>query len=240
MPKFFEYDIDKNAESYVITGENSRHISRSLRMARGEKLTITDGKGYDFITEITDITESAVTVKVLSCNKSESEAKLRLNLYQGVPKSDKMELIIQKFTELGGFSVTPTATEFCISDISGKEAKKTARWQKIAQEAAMQSGRALIPEIKAPLKFSEAVKTAPGVKIMLYEGGGIPLKELVNADTAEVSIFVGPEGGFSKKEVELAKENGVHIVTLGKRILRTETAPIAAAAIIMYETGNME
>ena len=239
MPKFYEPNILEGTENYIITGENCRHISRSLRMTTGDEIILTDGKGTDFQTEITNITESTVEVKIISCEKSENEAKVRLHLYQGVPKSDKMELIIQKFTELGGYSVTPTKTEFIVSDISGKEEKKIGRWQKIALEAAMQSKRAYIPEIKSPLKFKDAIKNAPGVKLLLYEGGGIPLKELVKGNE-DISIFVGPEGGFSKNEVEFAKENGAHIVTLGKRILRTETAPIAAAAIIMYETGDMQ
>ena len=240
MPKFFEYEINDNFETYLITGENSRHISRSLRMTKGEKITLTDGKGKDYFCEIVNLTDSSVEVKILNSEQSISEAKLKLNLYQGIPKSDKMELIIQKFTELGGYSITPTKTDFCVSDISGKEEKKISRWQKIAQEASMQSGRAYIPEIKSAEKFKSAVENAPGVKILLYEGGGIALNEFINRETEEVSIFVGPEGGFSEKEVNLAKEHGAHIVTLGKRILRTETAPLAAASIIMYETGNME
>ena len=240
MPKFYEPEITKDTEYYIINGENCRHISRSLRMTIGDEITITDGKGLDFETEITNITDQSVEVKINKVSESENEAKVRLHLYQGVPKSDKMELIIQKFTELGGYSITPTKTEFIVSDISGKEDKKVSRWQKIALEASMQSRRAYIPEIKSPVKFKTAVENAPGVKLMLYEGGGIALKDLVNSESGDISIFVGPEGGFSKNEVELAKANGVHIVTLGKRILRTETAPIAAAAIIMYETGNME
>ena len=150
-----------------------------------------------------------------------------------------MELIIQKFTELGGYSITPTKTEFIVSDISGKEDKKVARWQKIALEGAMQSKRSFIPVINSPEKFKDAILNAKGVKLLLYEGGGIPLKELIKGNE-DISIFVGPEGGFSEKEVNFAKENGAFIVTLGKRILRTETAPLAAASIIMYETGNMQ
>ena len=239
MPKFYEPDILAGTERYLIEGENYRHISRSLRMKAGDNLTLTDGKGNDFEAKIVCITESFVEVDIVKCEKGETEANVKLHLYQGVPKSDKMELIIQKFTELGGYSITPTKTEFIVSDISGKEDKKVARWQKIALEGAMQSKRSFIPVIKNPEKFKEALLNAPGVKLLLYEGGGIPLKELVK-NKEDISIFVGPEGGFSEKEVNFAKENGAHIVTLGKRILRTETAPLAAAAIIMYETGNME
>lgn len=239
MPKFYEPDIKEGIESYLIQGENSRHISRSLRMKPKDTLTLTDGKGNDCETEIINITESTVEVKILSFKKSDTEANVRLHLYQGVPKSDKMELIIQKFTELGGFSITPTKTEFIVSDISGKEEKKVARWQKIALEGAMQSKRSVIPEIRNPEKFKDAILSAKGTKLLLYEGGGIPLKDLVSG-CEDISVFVGPEGGFSEKEVNFAKENGAHIVTLGKRILRTETAPLAAAAIIMYETGNMQ
>lgn len=239
MPKFYEPDILAGTEHYLIEGENYRHISRSLRMKTGDNLTLTDGKGNDFEARITDITEAFVEVDILKCEKGETEASVRLHLYQGVPKSDKMELIIQKFTELGGYSITPTKTDFTVSDISGKEDKKVARWQKIALEGAMQSKRSFIPIIKSPEKFKDAIQNAPGAKLLLYEGGGIPIKELIKG-CEDISVFVGPEGGFSEKEVNFAKEKGARIVTLGKRILRTETAPLAAAAIIMYETGNME
>lgn len=208
-------------------------------MKVGENLTLCDGKGFDYHCTILSIDNTCVEVDVVDKTPSISEPTVKVSLYQGLPKSDKMDLIIQKVTELGAVEIIPTVTEFCVVDLKGKESKKIDRWQKIALEAAKQSGRGIIPKVQMPEKFATAVQTAKGKKILLYEGGGVPLGDLIQ-NQEEISVFVGPEGGLSKKEVELAKENGVEIVTLGKRILRTETAPISAISIIMYETKNME
>lgn len=244
MPRFFS-DIDfsriQTGDTVSIDGENGRHIAKSLRMRDGDEITLCDGRGNDCICRITDIANETVYARIEKKEKSCSEPGVFVTLYQCLPKADKLELIIQKVTELGCCEIVPVNSEFCISKIDGKQDKKLARWQKIALEAAKQSGRGIIPEIKLPISFSEAVKAAEGLKIMLYEGGGEPLRNLISGEqNGRISFFVGPEGGFSKKEVETAKENGVKIATLGPRILRTETAPIAAMAVIMSETGNLD
>jgi 16S rRNA (uracil1498-N3)-methyltransferase len=243
MPRFFiesSQTLPQAGDCMSIDGENGRHISKSLRMKPGEKITVCDGRGNDCDCTISDISGELVTTQVNKVCKSQSEPSVFVTLYQCLPKSDKMELIIQKLTELGISRIVPVNSEFCIAKISGKEDKKLARWQKIALEAAKQSGRGIVPKIESPINFSQAVKNAPGEKIMLYEGGGEPLRNLVHDTDKEISFFVGPEGGFSVNELELAKVNHVKIATLGPRILRTETAPIAAVTVIMSETGNLD
>ena len=209
-------------------------------MRIGESLTLCDGKGTDAKCEITGTDDAGATVRVISKAKSRGEATICVNLFQSLPKSDKMDLIVQKATELGCVRITPVCSRNCVANIKGKENKKCERWQKIVLEAAKQSGRGMIPTVEEAMSFSEAVKTAPGTKIIFYEGGGHRIDEILGDNPAEISLFIGPEGGFDLSEIELAKNNNVSVATLGPRILRTETAPIAALSIIMYATGNME
>ena len=238
MPRFFTDDI--SPDIIHISGENGRHIAKSLRMRPGEELTLCDGKGSDCRCTVTEISGDEVFVKVEERVKSSSEPDVFLRLCQCLPKSDKMDLITQKVTELGVSEIIPVNSEFCIAKMAGKEEKKIARWQKIALEAAKQSGRGIIPNFASPLSFKEAVEKLPGEKILFYEHGGEALKDIITPEMKEISIFIGPEGGFSKDEVEFAKAHGVRTATLGPRILRTETAPITAASLIMYMTGNLE
>lgn len=236
MPRFFVDAI--LGDTVFLDGENGRHLTKSLRMRPGETVTLCDGRGTDYLCVIEETGDSAASLRVLEKAANRSEPDIRVTLYQGIPKSDKMDLIIQKAVELGCTRIVPTKTEFCISDIRGKEEKKRERWQKIALEAAKQSGRGIIPQILPPQSFGEAVASAPGTKILFYEGGGAPVGELLG-ESREYSIFIGPEGGLSEKEVSLAAEKGAKAATLGPRILRTETAPLAALSLLMYLTGNM-
>ena len=154
---------------------------------------------------------------------------------------DKLELITQKAVELGVTKIVPVLTSRSVSRPDAKSvSKKQERLQRIALEAAKQSGRGIIPEIGKMTDLESALKTAPGKKILFYEGGGEALGALVSPDEAEVSVFIGPEGGFDAAEVQLAKQYGATPATLGPRILRTETAPLAALSVLMYITGNMQ
>lgn len=241
MPRFF---IDKVLEGKgVLDGENGRHAVKSLRIRVGEKLTLCDGTGYDYDCRVTGILGDSLELEVEEKRKNSTEPNISVRLYQGLPKSDKMELIIQKAVELGCCSIAPMETEFCISKLRGnaEKEKKTERWQKISLEAAKQSGRGVVPGVEAPLPFAEAIKGVTGTGILLYEGGGEPLRSILKGgELTDISVFVGPEGGFSPAEVEAARARGVRVATLGPRILRTETAPLAAISAIMYETGNMD
>lgn len=243
MPRFFTDALrfDDNIKQAVIDGEDGRHISRSLRMRIGEALTVSDGAGFDYDGEIEAISGDVVTVRLLAQYKNKSEPTLRVTLYPGMPKGDKLELVVQKATEMGVCGITPVLTDRSVSRPDAKSAaKKQDRLQRIALEAAKQSGRGAVPQVDSMTSFKEAVRNAKGTKILFYEGGGLPLSKFLPADETEASIFIGPEGGFAPEEVEFAKENGVITATLGPRILRTETAPLAALSILMYITGNME
>ncbi|MBQ1986206.1 MAG: 16S rRNA (uracil(1498)-N(3))-methyltransferase [Clostridia bacterium] len=243
MPRFFTDALrfDDDIKQAVIDGEDGRHISRSLRMRIGEALTVSDGSGYDYDGEIEEISGDVVTVRLLTQYKNKSEPTLRVTLYPGIPKGDKLELVVQKATEMGASEITPMLTDRSVSRPDAKSAaKKQDRLQRIALEAAKQSGRGTVPQVGTMTSFKEAVRNAKGTKILFYEGGGLPLSKCLPADETEASIFIGPEGGFAPEEVEFAKENGVITATLGPRILRTETAPLAALSILMYITGNME
>lgn len=240
MQKLF---IDFEPDSKVILNEEqSRHISKSLRMKVGDMLTLSCGNGKDYGCIIDKIDSSSVTLSVCYEQANNCEPTVKVKLYQGVPKGDKLEDIIQKCTELGISKIQPVLTHRSVSRPDSKSAKKKqARYQKIALEAAQQSGRGIVPEICEMTDLKTAVTNDDSeLKILFYEGGGAPLKEIINKNVKTVSIYIGPEGGFEASEVELIKENGGTVATLGKRILRTQTAPVASLTAIMLLTDNLE
>ena len=240
MQKLF---IDFEPDSKVILNEEqTRHISKSLRMKVGDMLTLSCGNGKDYGCIIDKIDSSSVTLSVCYEQANNCEPTVKVKLYQGVPKGDKLEDIIQKCTELGISKIQPVLTHRSVSRPDSKSAKKKqARYQKIALEAAQQSGRGIVPEIceMTDLKTAAANDNSE-LKILFYEGGGAPLREIVKKSIKTVSIYIGPEGGFEENEVELIKENGGTVATLGKRILRTQTAPVASLTAIMLLTDNLE
>ena len=242
MPRFFIDYTPAVGGNAVIEGADARHIGGALRMAVGEPLTLCDGRGTDYACTVTAVEKERVTLSVDAAAPSSSEPTLAVTLYMGLPKGDKMELIIQKAVELGVTAIVPVAMSRCIVKLDGKDAaKKQARWQKIAAEAAGQSGRGIIPTVETPISWKQALARFETTKTLLcYEGGGQPIGTLVTpADTA-VSLVVGPEGGFDVAEVEAVLGVGGKIATLGPRILRCETAPLAALAVLMEKSGNME
>lgn len=228
-------------ETVVLNEEQSRHVCKSLRMRRGDMLTLTCGDGQNYGCIIED-DSMPVTLKVCYKQADNSEPNVRVTLFQGVPKGDKMEDIIQKCTELGITAVKPVLTHRSVSRPDEKSAKKKqARYSRIALEAAQQSGRGIVPEICGMESLSNAVKNDDSeLKILFYEGGGEPLSRIIPKDVGSVSVYIGPEGGFEKEEVELITQHGAVVATLGKRILRTQTAPVAALTAIMLLTGNLE
>lgn len=229
-------------DKVILNEEQSRHISKSLRMKVGDMLTLSCGNGKDYGCIIDTIDSNSVTLSVCYEQANNCEPTVKVKLYQGVPKGDKLEDIIQKCTELGITEIQPVLTHRSVSRPDSKSAKKKqARYQKIALEAAQQSGRGIIPAIGEMTDLKTAVsKDNSQLKILFYEGGGSPLKEIINKTIETVSIYIGPEGGFEESEVALIKENGGTVATLGKRILRTQTAPVAALSAIMLLTDNME
>lgn len=240
MPRFFIDYVPE--ERTVIAGDDARHIARSLRMQPGEELTLCDSVGTDYNCEIERVTDEGVLVHVLNFCTTVAEPTVKVTVYQGLPKADKMDGIVQKSVETGAVRIVPVLTERCVSRPDEKSAsKKVTRWQKIAEEAAKQSGRGVIPQVAGLTGFRAAIAEAAqnGAIILFYEGGGSSIAELVNRQSTAVSIFIGPEGGFERSEVDFALQSGAKTGTLGPRILRTETAPIAALAAIMLASGNM-
>lgn len=238
MPRFFiDYIPDDEA---VVTGEDGRHIARSLRMKPGEEITLCDCLGNDYLGEVAEIIGDDVRVKILEIRRSFAEPTVRVTLCQGLTKGDKMDNIVQKAVELGVWRIVPVLTERCVSRPDDKSAgKKVQRWQKIALEAAKQSGRGIVPQVAETITFRRAVEEAPGKRILFYEGGGERITALAGPQDQEITIFIGPEGGFAEHEVELIKSFGGRAGTLGPRILRTETAPLAALTAVMLVTDNL-
>jgi 16S rRNA (uracil1498-N3)-methyltransferase len=229
-------------DEITLDGESARHIAKSLRMKVGDMLTVTNGSGNDFGCQIDEITRDTVHLKICYQQASESEPDCKVTIYQGVPKGSKLEDIIQKCVELGVTKIVPTLTKRCVSRPDEKSAvKKNQRYQKIALEAAQQSGRGIIPEICDMVTLKQAIENDDSeVKIVFYEGGGEPLRNIIKPDTKSVSIYIGPEGGFDKDEVDMIVRSGSSQATLGRRILRTQTAPVAALSAIMLLTNNLE
>lgn len=239
MPRFFEDAF--SPEQPVLTGEHLRHIGYSLRMRPGEKLTVCSC-GTDYDCEIAEITSDAVTLHILQAAPCCTEPSVSVTLFQALPKSDKLEQIIQKSVELGVTEIVPVLTRRCISRMnSGEFQKKLPRFQKIAQAASQQSGRGIIPAV-APLHSLEMAAARMRdleVPLVLYEGeGGISFSQ-VRSDAKSYGICIGSEGGFDPAEIEFLQENGVQPVWLGKRILRCETAPLTALSVLMFHTGNL-
>ncbi len=241
MAWFFTDEI--LGDSFDITGEDARHISKSLRMKVGEALTLctTDGRRHEC--EITAFSTDTVTVKVLSSTVCEQEPSVKITLFMALTKGDKMDDIVQKSVELGVYEIVPVLTSRCISRPDEKQMKKkVARWQKIADNAASQSRRGIIPKVADMMTLKEASKLLRNFEkaVVFYECGGEKLKDTVDENTKTLAMFVGSEGGFEESEIELLKENGATALTLGSRILRAQTAPIAGIVGVMYQTKNLE
>lgn len=241
MAWFFTNEI--LGDSFDITGEDARHISKSLRMKTGELLTLCTLDGRRHECEITDFSTDAVTVKVLNSTVCEQEPSVKITLFMALTKGDKMDDIVQKSVELGVHEIVPVLTARCISRPDEKQMKKkVVRWQKIADNSASQSRRGIIPQVKDMVTLKEASTLCDSFdkSIVFYECGGEKLRDIINENVKTLAMFVGSEGGFEESEIELLKENGVIATTLGSRILRAQTAPIAGITAVMYQTKNLE
>lgn len=247
MQRFFvePHQIDEEAHQIHITGSDVNHISNVLRMKTGEELWISDGSKYEYRCTIENFEPDEVLLHIVYSQEPEYELPCRIYLFQGLPKADKMELIIQKAVELGAYEIIPVETKRCVVKLDGrKSAKKTARWQQIAESAAKQSKRMLIPNVHEVLTFREALKYAESMDVRLvpYElaRGMQETKEILAGiePGQSVGIFIGPEGGFEEKEIEAAIEGGAKPITLGRRILRTETAGLAILSVLMFQLEN--
>ena len=241
MPRFFTDNIDTAAGIGVITGADASHIALSLRMRKGEQVTLCR-EGTDYICELSDIAPESVTCRILSSEPCAAEPDIRLHLYQAVPKGEKAEIIVQKAVELGVYDITFMLTERCISRPDDKSfSKKLSRYNRIALEASKQSGRGIVPAVYGMVSLAEAAGACDGYDstVWCYEKGGAKLGALGLAPGTDIGLLIGSEGGFSEGEAEQLSAHGFTPATLGTRIMRCETAPLAAAAIIMYITGNI-
>lgn len=234
---FVDYRIDTNKD-IIVDGDEAKHISKVLRMNEGDKLEVCDGSGYTYPATIISVDKNKLRLSLEDGVYDNSEPKTKVYLFSGLTKGTKMELVIQKGVELGVSAVIPVETEYAVA----KEGK-TERWQRIAFEAAKQCKRPKVPEIYDVLSFNQALdlmKTLD-INICAYEKEDKQSVEQVlgekNPET--IGIFIGPEGGFSEKEITALSESGVEIVTLGKRILRTETASIVLLTIVMHISGEL-
>lgn len=243
MQRFFvePYQVQEEEHRITLTGPDLNHMKNVLRMRIGEDVWISDGSEKEYHCTIKEFQEDSAVLHILYAQESQYELPSRIYLFQGLPKGDKMELIIQKAVELGTYAVVPVETRRCVVKLDAKKAqKKVTRWQQISESAAKQSKRMLIPEVKNVMSWKEALAFAKGLDVVLipYElaQGMKETREILSAiqPGQSVGVFIGPEGGFEEKEVRDAMEAGGKPVTLGKRILRTETAGMTMLSILMY------
>lgn len=243
MPRFFVDSV--SGDKISIRGNDAYHIGRSLRMRLGDVITVCADR-VEYRAKILSISDKEVVCDVLSAEESANEPTVNVVLYQALPKSDKMDLIVQKAVELGVYKIVPVITARCVSRPakSGYE-KRVERYNKIALEAAKQSGRGYVPEVTNFISFDECIAELKECdeSFMCYEKGGVSLSKTGLSDAAEgvktIGLFIGCEGGFETHEAESCSLAGVTVVSLGPRILRCETAPLAALSVIMSLTGNM-
>lgn len=247
MRRFFT-EPQNIVENRATILEDAAHITRVLRMEAGDQILLFDGSGYEYTAVLTELDAKFCQAEILQKTFSEQEPSVRVVIYQGIPKAGKMESIIQKSVELGAYAIVPTATDRCVAKLEHgkKEDDKLKRWNKISMEAAKQCGRGVVPVVHPSVSFTQAIEEMKKLDLALmpYEAlghrGDCSLKEILTKTKASsVGVLIGPEGGFSDEEATYASSAGIHLVGLGKRILRTETVASAMLAMMMYEMGEM-
>lgn len=246
MDRFFtpKNNINLEQNTCIIEGEDVKHISRVLRCKENDKLEVCDMDNNEYICEIREINKDNILLDIIEKVNIKRESSLKVKLYQGMPKGTKMELILQKLTEIGVDEIVLVQTKRSVTKIDNKkEDKKIERWERIIYEAAKQSKRGKIPTLRGVLSFKEALKDMENNDLNLcpYENERtISIKEcLKDVNTNTIGIFVGPEGGFEEDEIEKIQDMDGKVVSLGPRILRTETASVVASSIVLYELSDL-
>ena len=241
MYHFFVNQDQIGPEAVTVTGPDVNHIKNVLRMKPGEEVLISNGVDRDYLCKLETIAADSVTAAIVSVTEGGTELPVKFYLFQGLPKSDKMELIIQKAVELGVYQVIPVETRRTVVKLDAKkEDAKVRRWNAVSESAAKQSKRMYVPEVKPVMRFCQAIEQAKKLDVVLlpYElaKGMKETKELIAQiePGQSIGIFIGPEGGFDEEEVRMAVEMGAKAITLGKRILRTETAGLTVLSVLMF------
>ena len=242
MTRFFVTPEELKPNFLVLTGENAQH-AKVLRLKNGEEVLVCDGQGHECLCAVSDVSEGQFSLVVKSRRGSESEPAVQVSVYMAFPKGDKLEHVIQKATELGAYEIVAFPSARCVSKPDEKSLKKKLdRWQKIAASAAEQSGRGRIPEVLVLGSYRDALERASKADkaLLFYENEqALTLKMAMEQGSCQtISLLTGPEGGLEEKEVAQAREKGFQICTLGKRILRCETAPLCALSAVMYAVGE--
>ena len=242
MARFFVNADEMCGDTVTLTGENAQH-ARVLRLKAGEQVLVCDGAGMECVCEVAESGNNYVDLTVLERREASSEAAVKVSIYMGFPKSDKFEHVIQKATELGATEIVAYPAIRCVSKPDEKSLKKKLeRWQKIAASAAEQSGRGVIPQVVVLDSFPAALERAAQADkaLMFYENERATTlsQALAASDFKTVSLMTGPEGGLEEKEVKQAMDAGLQVCTLGRRILRCETAPLCALSAVMYAAGE--
>lgn len=249
MHKFFTPKELINGDVAKIIGDDVKHIYKVLRISEGEKVTLNNCEGVEYLGRVKSVSKQEVLIEILEKLELNNESNVNIYLFQGLPKSQKMDLIVQKGTELGVTEFIPTITHRVDVKLKG-EFKKLDRLNRIALEAAKQSKRSIIPKVSEPIEFEEVLEKINSLDLLIvpYENANnFGIKTLINELRKEnnidniknIGIFVGPEGGIEEDEIERLKDKGAYIVTLGKRILRTETAGFVATSLIQYELSDL-
>jgi 16S rRNA (uracil1498-N3)-methyltransferase len=243
MPRFFVDKPAVDAGAITLSGGDARHL-RVLRVKEGDKLDVCDGEGGYYRCAVKSIGRERATLAILDETAFESEPSLKITLFQGLPKNDKMELIIQKCVELGVYDIVPVQTERSVARINDKSGRKADRWHNIAEAAAKQCGRGFVPEVSEPVTFKSAVERAVELKtaFMAYENErdfGIAQFFASCPAMDAVGVFIGPEGGFTDAETALCVERGIRTVSLGGRVYRTETAGFVAVISLLLLKGEL-
>ncbi len=238
MPKFFVSYENIKDDIIFISGDDANHLINVLRIKKGEKIIICDSEGFDYTCEIHSIGKKELQAKIIEKKICQTEPPVKITLFQALPKSDKMDLIIQKCIEIGIFEIVPYISENTIVKIESFD-KKLERYKKISESAAKQSGRGTIPNISNVLSFEDSVELSKKFDkaFVCYENEKmIGLNRILNErNYGSLCFFIGPEGGFSKKEIDYMTENNILSISLGKRILRTETAALVFLSVLLYE-----
>ena len=242
MTRFFVAPEEMQEEFFVLTGENAQH-AKVLRLKNGEEVLVCDGAGREALCTISDVSPGQISLVVQKRLESETEAAVKVSIYMAFPKADKLEHVIQKATELGAYEIVAFPSARCVSRPDEKSIrKKLERWQKIAASAAEQSGRDRIPEVLTVGSYAEALARAATADkaILFYENERATTLRMAMEEGSftSVSLLTGPEGGLEEKEVKQAQDAGLQVCTLGKRILRCETAPLCGLSAVMYAAGE--